>query len=40
MGFAVEELWVMGYDRFYGFYLTNTCPPSQWMAEAMGYYRL
>ena len=40
MGFAVEELWVMGCDRFYGFYLTNTCPPSRWMAGAMGYYRL
>ena len=40
MGFAVEELWVMGYDRYYGFYLTNTSPPSQWTARAMGYYRL
>ena len=24
-----SELWVMGYDRFYGFYLTITCLPSQ-----------
>ena len=38
MGFAVEELWVMGYDRYYGFYLTITCPPSRCNPQVMGYH--